>query len=132
MSKFVERLFLPVIATSFIALGAPQIASAQEHVVSPKELQKDVAAQSRERQENEARLERILATPEAREAMRTAGVDYKTVQKGVRTLSDAEMAQLAARAEKGQSDFAAGMITLREWIIILVAVIVVVIVVAAA
>lgn len=132
MSKFVERLFLPVIATSFIALSAPQVASAQEHVVSPKELQKDVAAQSRERQENEARLERILAKPEAREAMRTAGVDYKTVQKGVRTLSDAELAQLAARAEKGQSDFAAGMITLREWIIILVAVIVVVIVVAAA
>lgn len=132
MSKFVERLFLPVIATSFIALGVPHAASAQEHVVSPKELQKDVAGQSGARQANEARLERILATAEAREAMKKAGVDYNTVQNGVRTLSDAELAQLAARAEKGQSDFAAGMISLREWIIILVAVIVVIVIIAAA
>lgn len=132
MSKFVERLFLPVIATSFIALGAPHVASAQGHVVSPKELQKDVAAQSNARQANEARLDRILSRSEAQDAMRKAGVDYPRVQKGVRTLSDAELAELASRAEKGQSDFAAGLITLREWIIILVAVIVVVVIIAAA
>jgi hypothetical protein len=132
MSKFIEKLFLPLVATSFIALGAPTVASAQDHVVSPKELQKDVAKQSKTRQENEVRLARILATPEAREALQKAGVDYKTVQKGVRTLSDAELAQLAARAEKGQSDFAAGAISLREWIIILVAIIVVIIIIAAA
>jgi pyruvate/2-oxoglutarate dehydrogenase complex dihydrolipoamide acyltransferase (E2) component len=132
MSKFIERLFLPVVATAFIALSTPNVLAAQEHVVSPKELQKDVAARSKTRQENQARLERILATPEAREAMRKAGVDYQTVEKGVRMLSDAEVAQLAARADKGQSDFAAGSISKSEWIIILIAIIVVLIIVAAA
>jgi pyruvate/2-oxoglutarate dehydrogenase complex dihydrolipoamide acyltransferase (E2) component len=132
MSRFVEKLFLPLVATSFIALGAPTVATAQDHVVSSKELRKDVAAQSKTRWQDEKRLERILATPEAREAMQKAGVDYKTVQKGVRTLSDAELELLAARAQKGQSDFAAGAISLREWIIILVAIIVVIIIVAAA
>ncbi len=132
MSKFVEKLFLPILATSFIALGAPNLATAQEHVVSPKQLQKDVAAQAKTRQENEARLENILSTPQGREAMRKAGVDYKTVEKGVRLLSDAELAQLSARAEKGQSEFAAGTITELDWVIILLAIILVVVIIAVA
>lgn len=135
MPKIVEKLFLPLIAASYVALGAPQIANArpnnQDHVVSARQLQKDLASQSKTRQENEARLEKILATPQAREAMNEAGVDYKTVQKGVQMLNDAELAQLTARAQKAQSDFAAGGISDRELIIILLAVIVILIIVAA-
>lgn len=131
MSKAVEKLVLPVLAALFVVLGGPKRATAQEHVVTSKELQKDVAAQSKTRHENEARLEKILATPQAHEAMSEAGVDYKTVQKGVHLLNDAELAQLTARAQKAQSDFAAGGISDRELIIILLAVIVILIIVAA-
>lgn len=119
MSRFIERLFLPMLAASFITISAPSLTAAQEHVVSPKELQ------------NDARLERMLATPEGRQALNKAGVDYATVEKGVRTLSDAEVARLAARADKAQANFAAGSITLPELLIILVAIIVIIVIVAA-
>lgn len=131
MQRFIEKLFLPMLAASFITVSAPRVAAAQDHVVSPKELQKDVAARSRERRQNEARLERVLATPEGRQALSKAGVDYATVEKGVRTLSDAEVAQLAARADKAQANFAAGSISLPELLIILVAIIVIIVIVAA-
>lgn len=132
MSKFVEKLFLPVVAASFIVVGAPRIANAQEHVVSTKQLQKDVEAQSKTRQQNEARLEQILDTPQGREAVSRAGVDYKTVDKGIHMLSDAELAQLTARAEKGQSDFAAGSLSELDWILILLVIVVVIIIIAVA
>ncbi|MGH9736069.1 MAG: PA2779 family protein [Candidatus Acidiferrales bacterium] len=136
MSKFVEKVFLPVVAASFIFLGAPRIASAranaQDHVVSTTQLQKDVAAHSKTRQQNEARLEQILDTPQGREAVGRAGVDYKTVDKGIHMLSDAELAQLTARAEKGQSDFAAGSLTELDWILILLVIVVVIIIIAVA
>lgn len=132
MSKFVEKLFLPVVAASFIVVGAPRIANAQEHVVSTKQLQKDVEAQSKTRQQNEARLEQILDTPQGREAVSRAGADYKTVDKGIHMLSDAELAQLTARAEKGQSDFAAGSLSELDWILILLVIVVVIIIIAVA
>ncbi|HTU33800.1 MAG TPA: PA2779 family protein [Candidatus Acidoferrum sp.] len=136
MSKFVKKLFLPTIAASFIALGAARTANArandQDHVVSTQELQKDVAAKSKTRRENEARMDRILETPQGREAMSRAGVDYKTVEKGVRMLSDAELAQLTARAQKGQSDFAAGSISELDWILILLVIVLVIVIIAVA
>lgn len=136
MSKFVEKLFLPAIAASFIMAGAPRVANAsatnQDHVVSTRQLQKDVAERSKTRQENEARLEQILETPPGREAVRRAGVDYKTVDKGIHMLSDAELAQLSARAEKGQSDFAAGSLSKLDWIIILLVIVLVIVIIAVA
>jgi pyruvate/2-oxoglutarate dehydrogenase complex dihydrolipoamide acyltransferase (E2) component len=132
MLKFVQKIVLPIAGASLVALGVPGIAGAQEHVVSTQELRKDVAASAKTRGANEAKLERFLTTPAAREAMRKTGVDYKTVQKGVRTLSDAELAQLAARTDKAQAAFSAGLIGFAELLLIAIAVIVIVVVVAAA
>jgi hypothetical protein len=42
------------------------------------------------------------------------------VKKAVASLSDAELAQLASRAQKAQADFAAGHLSDRDLIIILV------------
>jgi hypothetical protein len=44
------------------------------------------------------------------------------VKQGVATLSDQELAQLAARADKAQADFAAGTLSDRDLIIIILAV----------
>jgi pyruvate/2-oxoglutarate dehydrogenase complex dihydrolipoamide acyltransferase (E2) component len=131
MSRFIEKLFLPVAAASLATLVVPVVAGAQEHVVSPAELRQDLAASARIRAENVARLDRVLATPAARQAMREAGVDYNTVQKGVPMLSDAQVTRLAARAEKAQADFAAGSISWAELLIVLIAVIVIIVIVAA-
>jgi hypothetical protein len=47
---------------------------------------------------------------------------YEQVKHAVSTLSDAELAQLATRADKAQADFAAGTLSDRDLIIILVAI----------
>jgi pyruvate/2-oxoglutarate dehydrogenase complex dihydrolipoamide acyltransferase (E2) component len=130
MWKFIEQSFVLVLIFSLIVLVSPGAAYSQEHVVTPAELQKDVLKSANARQADEARLERFLATPQAREAMRQAKVDYETVQSGVRMLSDAEVARLAARADKAQKDFAAGGIGSAELLIIIIALIVIIVVIA--
>jgi pyruvate/2-oxoglutarate dehydrogenase complex dihydrolipoamide acyltransferase (E2) component len=132
MWKFTERSLVGILVFSLSVLLSPGVAYCQEHVVTPEELQRNVVQAANARQADEARLERFLATPAARQAMREAKVDYKTVEKGVRMLSDAEVARLAARAEGAQKDFAAGSITQLELIIILVAIIIIIVVVAKA
>lgn len=131
MLKFAQKIVLPVAGAALVALGASGMAGAQEHVVTTQELSKDVATSAKARQANEAKLEHFLTTPAAREAMRKTGVDYKTAQKGVRTLSDAELAQLTARTDKAQADFAAGGISFAELLIIAIAIVVIIVIVAA-
>jgi hypothetical protein len=132
LSKFVQKMLLPLVATSLGAIGMTSVAGAEEHVVSQQELRKDVLTSAKARRANQKKLEGFLKTPAAREAMRQTGVDYKTVEKGVRTLSDAELAQLAARTAKAQADFSAGLLGFAELLLIAIAVIVIIVVVAAA
>ncbi len=49
-------------------------------------------------------------------------MDPEQVKNAVAGLSDAELTQLAARAQQAQSDFAAGKLSDRDLIIILVAI----------
>ena len=49
-----------------------------------------------------------------------AGIDPTRVQTAAAALSDQEVAQLAARSEKAQADFAAGRLSDRDLIIILI------------
>jgi hypothetical protein len=103
---------------------------AQKHVVSPADLQKEVVAASQSRQQNLKTVQEFLSTPLAEKAMRQAKIDPQQVQSAVPTLNDDELAQLAARANKAQTDFAAGDIGQREllWIILAVAVLVLIII----
>ena len=104
-----------------LAAFAPQPARAQDHVVTQADLQKDVTQAAQTRQSREAKLESFLSTPEARKALQAANVDYKAVQKGVPLLSDAELARLAARADKAQADFAAGSLSNQDLTYIVIA-----------
>ncbi|HXW54981.1 MAG TPA: PA2779 family protein [Candidatus Cybelea sp.] len=128
MHKIVEWSFCLVLAMSLV-LATPDAAYSQEHVVTQAELNQDVAKPTRQRQIDEQRLEQFLSTPVAREAMRRTAVDYTTVEKGIRTLSDAEVARLAARADKAQGDFAAGGVSWAELLLVAIAIIVIVIIV---
>jgi hypothetical protein len=120
-----------VIASLLVTLFLiPSDLLAQKHVVSPADLQKEVVAASQSRQQNLKTVQEFLSTPVAEKAMREAKIDPRQVQTAVPALNDDELAQLAARANKAQTDFAAGDINQREllWIIIAIAVVVLIIV----
>lgn len=113
----VECLFMAML--SFL-LAAPPNLLAQDHVVSPAQIQKDLAASSTARQQNQREIERFLSSKEARDAMQSAHINYVQVTNAVSTLSSAELANLAARSTQAQKDFAAGTINNHDLLLIIV------------
>ena len=95
---------------------------AQSHVVSPAQIQNDVASVSTARQQNETQVKSFLSSPEALRAMQSAHIDANQVTKAVSQLNHSDLAQLAARSQTAQKDFAAGSLSNRDMLIILVAV----------
>ncbi|MGC1782312.1 MAG: PA2779 family protein [Acidobacteriaceae bacterium] len=91
-----------------VAMAVPQPMPAQNHVVSPAQIQGDVAGASAVRQNNEKQLRSFLATKEMQQVMKSEGVNPQQVTNAVSRLNDADLARLSARSAKAQSDFAAG------------------------
>jgi hypothetical protein len=127
LRQTLQAMFASVLVMFFLI---PSDLVAQKHVVSPGDLQKEVTAASQARQQNLKTVQGFLSTPLAEKAMRSAQIDPRQVQTAVPTLSDDDLAQLAARANRAQTDFAAGDLTQKEliWIILAVAVLVLIIV----
>lgn len=101
-------------------LAAPRATPAQDHVIAPSDLQKDIAGASATRQKNQAQLEEFVASPEAQHALKSAHLDAGQVKNAIPQLNDDELAQLSARSEKAQKDFAGGTLSNRDLLIILV------------
>lgn len=104
---------------------------AESHVVNPAELQQQLVAAARVRQENLAALTSFLSSARAEKAMKDAHINPEQVKNSIGRLDDAELAQLAARAQKAQADFAAGSLSDRDLIVIMLAVVVLVLVIVA-
>jgi hypothetical protein len=120
-----RQLVRTLTATALVAVFAvPQSLFAQDsgHLVSPAELQKAAADAAQRRQQNVDTLRGFFSSEKARQALASAHMDSRQVNKAVAALSDDELAQLASRANKAQSDFAGGYIGDRDLLIILVAV----------
>ena len=100
------------------------------HVVTTAELQAKVVQQSQLREQNQKALRSFLSSSEVQEAMRSARINAQQVETAIPSLSDAELAQLAARASHAQKDFAAGGLSRGALLIIAIAVVVVIIIVA--
>jgi len=102
------------------------------HVVSPSDLQQSAVAASQLRQQNMEKVRAFLSTSTAEQAMKSAHMDATQVKNAVPSLSDQELAQLASRADRAQSQFAAGVLTNTDIALIVlgVAVIILIIVVA--
>ena len=107
------------------------VAQTAQHVVSPADLGKAAVDASQAREKNIETLDQFLSSDKAREALQSANIDPQQVKKAVTGLSDEELAQLAQRASKAQSDFAAGNMDDRDLLIILVVVAVVILVIVA-
>jgi hypothetical protein len=125
-----QTLRLAIASALVVMFMIPADVVAQSHVVSPAELQNQVVAASQARQHNIETLKQFLSTPIAQKAMKSAQVDPRQVTTAVSALDDQDLAQLAARANKAEADFAAGSLSDRDliWIIIGIAVIVLIIV----
>jgi hypothetical protein len=120
------------VATLLVALFiVPTDALAQSHVVSPADLQKEAVAASQVRQHNLDSVQRLLSTPAAEKALKSAKMDTQQVKTAVSTLSDQELAQLAARADRAQADFAAGNLSERDLILIILGIAVLVLIIVA-
>ncbi len=89
-------------------------------MVTSAELQKAAVDASRTRQENLDALRAFFSSESARRALTSIHADPEQVKKAVATLSDAELAQLASRANKAQADFAGGTMSNRDLLVILI------------
>jgi len=132
MFSFLPRPTKMQVATLLIALCAVSGSLvAQSHVVSPAEVQQQVLDASQTRQHNQDTVTQFLSAPEAAKAIEAAGMDPDRVKSAVPTLNDEELAQVASRAEKAQSDFAAGSMGQRDLLLILVAIAVLILIIVA-
>lgn len=121
--KQCTRVLTAAVLATFFAIPQNLLAqTAAAHIVSQSEMQQAVLNASQARQQNVQRLEAFLSSDMATKAMRSAHMNPEQVQKAVSSLSDAELAQLAARTQKAQADFAAGNLDDRDLLLLLLGV----------
>ena len=117
LAKYVR---LAVAGTLAVIFAVPSFA--QSHVVSPSDLQKEVVTATQARQQNQEKVQKLFSTPAGQQALQSLHANPEQVKTAISTLNDQELAQLAAKADKAQADFAAGTLSDRDLIIILVAI----------
>jgi hypothetical protein len=128
LRQSVRSMVALVLLTLFIV---PTNLLAQSHVVSPADMQKQVFEASHVREHNLQAVQNFLSTPTAQKALKSSHIDPRQVRNAVSTLDDQDLAQLAARADKAQADFAAGNLTDRDLILIILGIAVLVLIIVA-
>jgi hypothetical protein len=118
-----HRRYIQTIAATFLfaIFAVPQLV-AQNHVVSPADLQKATVAASQTRQQNANTLMGAFSNPKVEKALKAAKLDPTEVKTAISSLSDTDLAQLASRTHAAQNDFAGGTLSDRDLIVILVAI----------
>lgn len=102
------RKTLAVFAAAAALLSCPA-GEAAEHVVPPDAVHERLAEATAQRAHDLAAVDAVLATPLARDAAASVGADLDVLRGGVSSLSDAELADLAARAAALEADPVAGL-----------------------
>jgi hypothetical protein len=102
------RKTLTVLSIALSSLAAGQ-ARAADHLVAPEAAREAVLDAASDRQRSLTALDAVLATPEAAEAAASMGADASRLRAALPTLSDAEIADLAARASALGTDPVAGL-----------------------
>ena len=123
--------FVRCLACALIALFIPQAVAAESHVVAPPDLQKQMIAAAQTRQSRIAQVTQFLSTDKATKALTSAGMDPQQVKTAVATLNEDELAQLANRVNKAQTDFAAGNINDHDLILIILGIALLVLIIVA-
>jgi len=121
-AKQCVRVLTACVLVAVFSIPQDLLAQTAQHVVSPSEMQKAVTDASLMRQKNLDTLREFFSSEKAQRALKAAHTNPEQVKKAVGSLSDAELAQLASRAQTAQADFAAGHLSDRDLIIILIAI----------
>lgn len=116
------RVAVALVLAGLFAVPRNLLAEASLHVASPTELQAAAIQAGLVRRQNLETVRNFVSSDKAQQALRSAHINPQQVKEAVSSLSDSELAQLAARSQKAQADFAAGTLSDRDLIIILVAV----------
>jgi len=105
--KWWSRMLAVILLLCFA--NVPRVeAQDQRHVVSVDELSKDAARPAETRQANEAALRQLFSSEQAQQALRSAGIEYRRVDRAVGALGDDDLARLAERSRQMHNGFAAG------------------------
>jgi hypothetical protein len=129
--SFKLRVGVLVVGLLVTALAVPPSLRAQQHVVSPTDIQKELVNATERRTQNREKINELFSSKAAEKALKGAGMNPGQVKTAVATLDDAELALLAARSDKLRADFAAGRIRDRDLIIILVVIAVIILIIVA-
>jgi len=125
------RAIVPSALMLLVSMPADAFAAspAQEHLVSPKAMQKQMADSASARQKNIETINNFLSSPEADRAIRDAHYSPEQVRSAIPSLSDQELASLAARSTDAQQKFSAGALTRPELALIVIAFVVLIVVI---
>jgi hypothetical protein len=129
--RFHLRYLTACILVTIFAVPPSLMAQTSSHIVSPSDLQKAALSATQVRQQNLASVRQFLSSDRATKALQSAHMDATQVKNAVSSLSDAELAQLAARAQTVQADFAAGRLGDRDLLIIILAIAALVLIIVA-
>ena len=95
---------------------------AQDHVVSRSDLHQAMRSAAQIRQENQSKVEKFFAQERVQETLKSAKIDAARVQKAVPSLTDDELARLAAQTDKVQKDMTAGALNNTQITYIIIAI----------
>jgi hypothetical protein len=109
------------------AVSADQL----DHAVTPRQLRQDVQKAADTRQANEAAVREMFASDQAKETLKSAGIDYKQVDQAISQVNDEDLSRMAQRAQEVKNDFAAGRLGDRDLLIILLVVAAIILIIVA-
>ncbi|HEX5082672.1 MAG TPA: PA2779 family protein [Blastocatellia bacterium] len=114
------RSLAACILLTICAIGVMAQSQSQSHVVNSTDIHKELVNAAQTRQRNLEKVKGLFSSDETRKAMEAAQISPEKVDDAVSTLSDDELARLAARADKADKDFAAGRLSDRDLLIVIV------------
>ncbi len=125
------RYLTACLLVTIFAVPPSLMAQASMHLVNPSEFQKAAVNATRTRRANLVAVREFLSSERATDVMKSAHMDPTQVKNAVSSLSDAELARLASRAQLSQADFAAGRLGDRDLLIIILAIAALVLIIVA-
>ena len=125
------RVMISVALALVVAAPAESHAAAwqEDHLVTPQAMQDQLTQSAADRQKNIDAVKRFLSSPIADKAIRDAHYNPEEVKQAIPTLTDDELADLAARSNEVQQEFVAGSLTRTELALIAVAFVVIIVVI---
>jgi hypothetical protein len=128
---FLKLVRMSAICCLIFTLSSSQLLQAQSSVVQPSELRDALKNAASTRQKHLGQVKSFFESEPVRKILSESRFSSSQIQKTVTGLDADELAKLAARVEKAQSDFAAGSLTNEQltYIVIALATAVVVIII---